>query len=63
MPKLRIEAVFVEKLVMLTLLDDIAVLHNEDKIGFLYGGETVSNDKRGASLHESGEGALDPVFG
>ena len=47
---------------MAALLDDMAILHDEDHVGLFDGGEAVGYDEGGAPLHESCEGILDLEF-
>ena len=46
-----VKAVLLYKLVMTSLLDYIAVLHNEDNIRLHNGRESVGNDEAGPALH------------
>ena len=48
---------------MVPLLHDVAVLHDQDHVGLLDGGEAVGHDEGGSSLHEGGEGVLDLQLG
>ena len=48
---------------MVALLHDVAVLHHQDEVGVLDGGEPVGDDKAGAALHQVGHGVLDEVLG
>ncbi len=47
---------------MITLLDNIAVLHHQNHIRLLYGGQTMGHNKAGSALHHSGKGALNLHF-
>ena len=47
---------------MVALLDDIAVLHNQDDIRVANGRETVRDDEACASLHQVIHRTLDQLF-
>ena len=57
-PQLGAEAAVLQKGLVIPLLDDMAVLHDQDHIGLLDGGEAVGHDEGGAPLHEGGKCAV-----
>ncbi len=61
--QLGIEPAALEKFLVVSLFDDIAVSHDEDQIGIPDGGQTVSDYKAGAIFHEVVHGSLDQYFG
>ena len=48
---------------MSSLLDNVAVLHDEDKVGVANGREAMSNYERGTTAGESFESLLNELFG
>ena len=52
MIKTAVEAAVGNELFMIALFDDVTFLQDENGIGILNGGETVGDDKAGASLHQ-----------
>ena len=58
--QLGIEAALPEKGLVVPLLNDVAVLHDEDHVRLPDGGQTVSYDEGGAALHHGIKGLLDP---
>ena len=57
--ELGVETVLGDQLLVISLLNDLAVAHNEDAIGVLDRVKTVSNDKGGSALHQLGKRAVD----
>ena len=49
--KLGVQALFLQKLCVLALLDDVTVLHHKDAIRFLNGRESMGNHEAGAAFH------------
>ena len=58
-----IKAVCREKCFMTSLFDDVTVLHYENHVRFLDGGETVGDDEGSPSLHHGFEGVLNFKLG
>ena len=56
--KRRVESAEFQKFPVVSLLDDIAVLHDENDIGFADGGEAVGDNETGSALHQTGKGFL-----
>ena len=50
-----IEAALRQQAVVVTLFDDVAVLHHQNDIGLTDGGQSVCYDKAGSALHHPGE--------
>lgn len=61
--ELIVGAVFSHELVVVAAFDDATVVHNHDDIGILDGGESVGDDKDGATLHELVHPILHDGFG
>ena len=61
--QIRIEPVLRQQLIVRTLLDDVAVLHDQDHIRIADGGKAVRNDKAGPALHQMIHCLLDQNFG
>ena len=55
----RIESVLSQKAFVISLLNDLSVLHDKDLVGFTNGGEAVRHDKAGAARHHMGKSRLD----
>ena len=49
--ELGVEAALRQQFVVIALLDDVAVLHNEDDVGLADGGQAVGHDEARAALH------------
>ncbi len=60
--ELGVEAALRQQFVVIALLDDAAVLHNEDDVGLADGGQAVGHDEARAALHHPGKGSLDAHF-
>ena len=58
-----VEALIFKQLIVLALLNDISVPHNQDNVSFPHGGESVSNDKACSALHHTCESLLNLHFG
>ena len=59
----RVETAPCEELVVASLLDDVAVVEDEDVIRILDGGQAVGDDEAGPVRHEVGHGFLDDALG
>ena len=58
-----IESAFLDELLVRAFFDDVALVHNEDYVCVLDGGEAVRNDKRCLVLHKFFKRLLDFEFG
>ena len=58
-----VEALFGREGLVGSALDDIAVAHDEDPVGFAHGAEPVGDDEGRAFFQEVVEGLLDEFFG
>jgi hypothetical protein len=58
-----VEASAAKQLLVISLLNDRAVLDHENGVGILNGGEAVRNDKAGLIAHELGHCGLDADLG
>ena len=58
-----VEAVLGKEVLVPPLLDDVAVLHDENHIRLADGGQAVGHDEAGPGLHHSVERLLDVRFG
>ena len=61
--KLGIEAAFLHKALMVALLDDMTVTHNDDVIRLFYRGQAVGDDKARSALHQLCKGVLHEYLG
>ena len=61
--ELVVGAVFSHELVVVAAFDDATVVHDHDDVGILDGGESVGDDKDGASVHELVHPILHDGFG
>ena len=61
--KFGIKAVLLEQGFVVALFDDIAVFHDEDKVGVTDGGEAVGDNETGAAFSQLFESGLDFLFG
>lgn len=52
-----------QKLLMLSLFDDVAVFHDENDVRFTDGRKPMCNDKARPALHHLGKGMLDLQLG
>ena len=57
--EVEIESAFLDELLVRAFFDDVALVHNEDYVRILYGGEAVRNDERGLVLHKFFKRLLD----
>lgn len=60
--ELVVEALFIQELLVVTLLEDVAIFHDEDYVGLTDGGKSVGYDKAGSALHHLIKGFLDTNF-
>ena len=60
--ELGVEAALRQQGVVVALLHDVAVLHDEDDVGLADGGQAVGHDEARAALHHPGKGRLDAHF-
>lgn len=58
-----VEAAFFEEFGVSAFLDDVTLVHDQDKVGVLDGGQTVRHDERGLVLHKFFERLLNLDFG
>ena len=56
--KFSVESVLGQQGVVIALLDDLTVLHDENNVRFANGGEPVGDNKAGASLCHVGKSLL-----
>jgi hypothetical protein len=61
-PEVGVPPTLVEQVVVGATFDDTAVLHDEDLVGVLHGGEAVGDDDGGAVGGEVVEALLDAEF-
>ena len=61
--ELVIPALLLKQLVVIALLDDGAILHDEDDVGLADGREAVGNDEAGSALCHAVEGLLNADLG
>jgi hypothetical protein len=61
-PEVGVPPTLVEQVLVVTALDDLAVLHDEDLVGVLHGGAAVGDDDGGAVGGEVVEALLDAEF-
>ena len=54
-----VEAALRQQALVIALFDDITVLHHQNDIRFLDGGQSVGDDKACSALHHGGKGVLD----
>ena len=57
--KLKIEAFFREKLIMISGFNNVSVLHDHDDVSFSDGGESVGDDEARSTLHKLIKSSLD----
>ena len=57
--KICVKAFCCKQLFVTALLDNIAILHNQDQVRILDGGKPVGNDKACSALHQVIHGLLD----
>lgn len=60
--QIRIEALPCQQLFMISLLNDISVLHHQDQICILNGRKSVGDNKAGSALHQVIHSLLDLHF-
>ena len=56
--ELMIKALHLQQAVVVALLDNVAILHNQYHVSFLDGGKPVSYNKAGLALHKAVERLL-----
>ena len=61
--EMGVKSVLGEELSVIALLDDLAVTHDQNRIGRLNGGESVRNDKGCSSLHHGIKSLLNADLG
>lgn len=58
-----VEPVLGEQILMLSLLNDVTVFHDQDDVGIANGGQSVCHDKACATVHHAGKRILDFQLG
>ena len=58
-----IESALCQQFLMITLLDDVPILHDQNDISLTDGGQSVGNDEGGASFHHAVKGLLNLDLG